>query len=93
MNGYEKIIRLMQQQSKSPSSIFLATMDTNSSCKVNGLNLDSEDLLIAEPLKTGYYTKDGDASKFIEPVKANDLVLVLKMNEEQYAIIERLVNL
>lgn len=93
MNGYEKIIKMMQQKGSSPSVVYLATMETNTTCKVNELYLEGDDLLIAEHLKTGYYKQHGDTMELVEPIKANDTVLVIKLNEEQYAIIERLVNL
>lgn len=93
MNGYEKIAKIINQQGKSPPSIMITTMDSNSTCKVNDLCLDQDDLLIAEHLKTGYYIRDGDKTKFIEPITANDTVFVIKISDEQYAIIERLVNL
>lgn len=93
MNGYEKIVKIMQQQGSSPSMVFITTMDTQKSCKVNELMLDGDDLIIAEHLKTGYYKQNGDTMQFVEPIKANDTVLIVKINNEQYAIIERLVSL
>jgi hypothetical protein len=83
----------MQQQGSSPSMVFITTMDTQKSCKVNELMLDGDDLIIAEHLKTGYYKQNGDTMQFVEPIKANDTVLIVKINNEQYAIIERLVSL
>lgn len=92
MNGYEKIIKMMQQQSKSHSVIAITVMDTATTCRFNELPLDAEDILIADHLKTGWYKKNGDSMQYIEPVKAGDTVLIVKLSEELYAIVERLVS-
>jgi hypothetical protein len=93
MNGYEKLAKLFQQQSSSTAYILFTTMITNSSCKVNDLLLDSDDLLIAEHLQSGWYIQKGDEMLFVNPIKAGDTVIVVKLNDEKYAIIERLVNI
>jgi|GEM_PF-3586005 hypothetical protein len=92
MNGYEKIVTLIQDLSKTASSFLITTMDTNSSCKANGTPLDSDDLFISEQLKTGWYRKEGNEFVYVEPIKAGDTVLLIKVNEEQYVILERLVS-
>jgi hypothetical protein len=92
VNGYEKLIKLMQELSEKSPAVFMTVMDTASTCTVNELPLDADDLLIAEHLKTGWYSQEGATMKYIEPLKAGDTVLVFKINDEQYAIIERLVS-
>lgn len=92
MNGYEKILRLIQKMSEGSPTIFFTVMDTASTCRVNELPLDSDDLLIAEHLKTGWYKQEGNSMVYVSPLKAGDSVLVVKINDEKYAILERLVS-
>mgnify|MGYP001063316984 CR=1 FL=1 len=81
MNGYERIIALMREQgaAKNPQAPRLAEMTAEDKCDIGGMELDAEDLLIADHLK-GKLEKE-------------DLVLIQKINMETYAIIERLVKL
>jgi hypothetical protein len=88
VNGYEKIIKIMQSQTGSSDNIFIAIMDSSRSCTVNGLKLTSTDLLIAEHLTTGWYK---DAYTQIEPLKQGDTVVVVRLSETKYAILERVV--
>jgi hypothetical protein len=91
MNGYEKILSIIQKTGESSPALFIAIMDTASTCRVNELPLDSDDILIAEHLKTGWYKQEGNTMVYITPLKAGDTVLIAKINEEKYVIIERLV--
>ena len=81
MNGYEQILTLMRQQGgkSNPSVPVLAEMTSATTCAVGDLILDADDLLVAEHLK-------GDLQK-------DNVVLVQRLSDEKYAIIERLVEL
>ena len=79
MNGYEQIINLMRQQGGVNNLPVprLAEMTAPAECDIGDLILDSDDLLVADHLK-------GE-------LKKGDTVLVQRVNDETYAIIERLV--
>lgn len=81
MNGYEKMINLMRQQGRlcNAETPRLAEMTGPETCDIGGMELDREDFLVAGHLKG--------------QLKKGDTVLVQRMNEEKYAIIERLVEL
>lgn len=80
MNGYEKMINLMRQQGNVCNEPVpkLAEMTGPDACDIGGLELEQEDLLVAEHLK-GHLRK-------------GDTVLVQRVKEDKYVIIERLVN-
>ena len=78
MNGYEKIIKMMQKAGgKQQKSVALGIMQNESDCKIGDLILDSEDYLIAERLQG--------------KLKKDDTVVVLRHTEETYIIIEKVV--
>ncbi len=81
MNGYEKMITLMRQQGEVRNMPVprLAEMTGPETCDIGGMELDREDFLVAEHLKG--------------QLKKGDTVLVQCVNEEKYAIIERMVDL
>lgn len=81
MNGYERIIKLMREQGKvnAVQAPKLAEMTGEAECDIGGVKLDREDLIVAEHLKG--------------KLKKDDVVLVQRINEETYAIIERMVEL
>lgn len=88
---YEKLFYEVNKiSSEQQKTIIKATMKTSSSITLGDIPLDTDDLVISEHLKTGYYISP---EQFIEPLKAGDTVLLLKLSDEQYAIIERLVSL
>ncbi|MGN6713432.1 hypothetical protein [Anaerocolumna jejuensis] len=91
MNGYEKILSIIQKTGESSPALFITIMDTASTCRVNELPLDADDILIADHLKTGWYKQEGNSMIYVSPLKAGDSVLVVKVNDEKYAILERLV--
>lgn len=76
MNGYEKIANMIKNQSNTASNIFLTTMESANSCTVNNLPLDSDDLLVSDHLTD---------------LKQGDLVVIVRLNDEKYAILERVV--
>lgn len=81
MNAYEQIIMLMREQGAVKNSPVpcLAEMTGPQECDVGGVKLDREDLLVTDRLKGN--------------LKKGDMVLVQRVNEERYAIMERLVEL
>lgn len=88
MNGYERLVKILKSQSDSSTCMFLAAMESPNSLYINKLKLESDDLLIAEHLTTGWYK---DANTFIGPLKQGDMVVVMKLSETKYAILERVV--
>ena len=81
MSPYEKMLEQMRGQSKKESAprVRLAEMTGKKSCRLDGLKLDAEDLLCADHIA--------------DDLSAGDTVLVCRVSEEQYAIIERLVEM
>lgn len=103
MNGYERIINLMREQGavKNPTSLQLAEMTSATTCKIGDLKLEADDLLIAEHL-TDYEIEidiesEGELKvkntkiKVHGALKKGDSVLIQRMSDEQYVIIEKLV--
>jgi len=99
-DAYSEILGIMRQEGRkdNPSSVQLGIMLVDGACKAGNLMLEPDDLLIAEHLKTGYHfavdkqkphLKDKDT--FIEPLREGDTVAVLKLDDEKYIILERLV--
>lgn len=109
MNGYEKLIMTIRKEGarNNPPSLFLGKMTSKDECLIGSLTLDKDDLLFAEHLtkkivsemdikaddkgvsKTGI----NDKSKYIEPLKKGDKVLLYKINSEKYVVIEKVVSL
>lgn len=89
--GYEKLIRAIKSTQKASNNIMVGIMQGNSTCKINDLILDSDDLYIAEHLTTGYIKSVGGTYEEVAKLTQGDMVIVLRINEEKYAIIERLV--
>lgn len=90
-SAYEKLLQEISRLVKSQNIVFKGIMKTSESVKLGGIILDTDDLLISEHLKSGWYTKTGEAMQYVEPLKAGDIVLLAKISNEQYAILERLV--
>lgn len=100
---FAKLLKMMQRQGEAnnPTGIEIGVMTGAKTCTVGELELDEEDLLIAEHLITGYYVainpknpyKSGDVpdSEYIPPLKAGDVVAVQQVDDETYAILERMV--
>lgn len=85
MNGYEKLIKTMREeagrnQTKYPVKI--AVMTSPTTCKYGNMELDSDDLLFAEHLTHS-------EKKTI--LNNGDKVLIAKVSEDKFALIERLV--
>lgn len=107
MNGYERIINMMREQGavKNPASLQLGEMTSATSCKVGDLKLDADDLLIPEHLTdyeikidienkgtlTAPTTTKNTKIKVHGALKKGDIVLVYRLSDEQYAIIDKMV--
>lgn len=87
----ERLLNAMKEAFSDDRGIYITTMKTKNTCNVNNLPLGEDDIYIAEHLTTGHMMKDGETYKFIRPLAAGDLVLLVKLNDEKYAIVERLV--
>ena len=81
MNAYEQIIKTMRQQgaTSNPKVPQLAIMTSSNSCDIGDLELEHDDLMVADHL--------------LGHLENGDTVLVQKLSDEKYAIIERLVDL
>ena len=88
MNGFEKLLKVMAGDSAETSQIVMATMESANTCKVGALKLDADDLVIAHHLTTGWQVNE---TTFIEPLQAGDKVLVVRLSDELYAVMERVV--
>ena len=79
MNGYEKIIDVMRKAGSkdNPEGVQIAYMTKPTECKTErGLDLDSDDLLIAEHVGT---------------LKAGDQVALIRVSEENYLLFAKVV--
>lgn len=76
--GCEKLIKQIKRLITNNKIVYLATMKTDYSVSLGELVLEREDLMI---------------STNITNLKQGDVVLIIKINEEKYAIIERVHDL
>lgn len=97
---YEELLEIMRNEGKKDNTapIQVGEMTGAESCRFGKLELSSEDLLIAEHLKTGYHhavydnmPSKKDKNTFIEPLKSGDKVAGCRISDELYIILERLV--
>lgn len=79
MNGYEKIIKTMREQSESAPSMKVGTMLSENTCVMGQITLDEDDLLVSSHLK--------------EKLKKNDDVLLVRISEDTYVILAKVVGL
>lgn len=80
MNAYERMIKVMRDEANRNDSgypIKLAVMLSPTECRYGALDLDSEDLMIAERL-------DGE-------LEEGDVVLITQISDNMYAIMEKVV--
>lgn len=98
MNPYEQIIHLMREQGavKNTAPLQLAEMTSATSCKIGDLKLDADDLLIPEHLTEHEIKIDTETTKNMKikahgALKQGDIVLIYRLSDEQYVIIEKLV--
>ena len=96
MDGYEKLIHMMKNKDTS-KNIFVTEMTSSDSCTVNGLPLNSDDLYITEHLTVKVVNEvvmNGEHAitvTYTEPLKKGDKVVVVKIDETKYAVLERVV--
>ena len=97
MDAYEKLINIMRNQGaiKNPIGLQLAEMTGARSCDIGELHLEAEDLLISQHL-TDYEIEielSGNKrnAKIYGHLKKGDVVLVQRMSDEKYVIIEKLL--
>ena len=100
VNGYERIIKMMREQGAAYNgpSLQLGEMSSKTVCMVGDLKLEKDDYLISQHLteheitieEPGYNKK---TVKVYSRLKKGDIVLVQRISDEQYVIIERLVEL
>ncbi|MBU5331409.1 hypothetical protein KQI61_04300 [Anaerocolumna aminovalerica] len=76
--GCEKLIKQLKRLNPNNKIIYLATMKTDYSVSLGELVLEREDLMIGTNITN---------------LKQGDVVLIIKINEEKYAIIERVRDL
>lgn len=85
----------------------IAVMTSKTSCDMGGIELEQDDLYFAEHLlKKSVYDLDfeiaasggdshshewKDTSKYIQPLKSGDLVLLAKVSEEKFVVLEKIV--
>lgn len=100
MDGYDKMLMLMRKQGAVLNSqkLALGTMTGDKTCEVGGMELDSEDLIIAEHLLYSICT-DAEREEYISPLKAGDEVVLYpivandKHAVDRYVILEKVVRL
>ena len=100
MNGYERIIKLMREQGAAYNgpSLQLGEMVSKTACVVGELKLEKDDYLISHHLTDHEMTieEPNESKKKVKvysTLKKGDIVLVQRISDEQYVIIERLVEL
>lgn len=88
--GYAKLISIIKTLAET-KDIMIGTMKTGTVCQVNELLLEADDYYMSEHLQTGYVIKQDDGYAEVDPLRQGDIVLVAKINDEKYVVIERLV--
>lgn len=99
MSAYSEMVNLMRVQgaAENPEDVSLAEMTGPNSCRMGDFELQKDDLYIAEHLlktvaiKVSVNDAHQDKSTYIQPLKAGDLVVVKKINETAYVVLERVV--
>lgn len=108
--AFAKFLDIMRRQGSkdNPTTIEIGVMKDATTCMLGDLELDTEDLLYAEHLVTGYHKavdsitpslKNDDT--FIYPLKAGDTVVLMRLygtGEDQdepdtYIILDKVVSL
>lgn len=82
MDGFEKIIKTIREEANrnhNPFPIKLGMMTGSDTCSVGALELESEDLMVADHL-------DGKLEK-------GDEVLIVQISSNRFAIMERMVEM
>ena len=104
MSWKNEFVDLMQQSGSAPrGSLKVAVMTGPKSCKIGNLELQAEDLKIAEHLLNTVCVKvketapaDGgictDSSTYLPALKAGDQVLVFQLSDDRFVILEKVVD-
>ena len=82
MNPYEKIINTMRKEARRierTSDIRMCEMTSGTTCEMDGVELDAEDLIINADLKG--------------KLKQGDKVLMTRVSENTYAILAKVVSI
>ncbi len=101
---YAELLKIMRRQGSkdNPVLLELGEMTDQNTCMVGELELDEDDLLVAEPLITGYHKAVNNNNPslkndntFIEPLKKGDEVVLLKIegDDDVYVILCKVVSL
>lgn len=98
-----RLLKIMREQGKkdNPETLVIGTMTSSNSCTIGELELDAEDLLVAECLVTGYHKAVNNSNPslknsntFVEPLKKGDTVVLMKLEEQDtYVILSKVVEL
>lgn len=98
MNGYERIIRIIREQGSvnNPATLQLGEMTSENTCEIGDLKLDADDLYIAQHLieheiEIDTENENNKKIKVHGTLEKGDLVLVQRINDEKYTIIEKLM--
>ncbi len=100
MDPFSELISLMRAQGVAHNNapIMLAIMTGTNACCSGDLQIYAEDLYIPDRLLTSMCTKvnvsesHADNSSYSAPLKAGDVVTILKLNDKKYVILDRVVN-
>lgn len=92
MTSYQKILNIMRAQGAKDNEkgVRLAEVGENLSVTSGGLTLEKDDLLFASHLISGYLDQNGQP---VEPLKKGDAVLIKRLSEDKYAVIERVIEI
>ena len=100
MNGYEKLLKIMQEEGmkNNPAKIVIGIMKSPTECEVAKNILDQDDFFVAEHLsmKKNVNVVENDQEKQVEKIqsllKAGDMVAVYRLSDEKYLILDKVVN-
>lgn len=101
MSAFDDLLGIMQTEGEknNPKGIQIGKMTGENTCEIDNLSLEPEDLLFAEHLVHPVATKvmiheDGtDASEYLEPLQAGDLVAVQNISDSLYVVLGKLVSI
>nr|DAE00842.1 MAG TPA: Protein of unknown function (DUF2577) [Siphoviridae sp. ctitf6] len=101
MSAYDELICVMRQQGTAgaPEGMLLGTMTGPTSCEIGKFKLEKDDLYISEHLLSTVASKVSipesheDQTTYLGPLKAGDVVLLQRLSDTEYVIIEKVVKL
>lgn len=96
MNGYEKLLKIMQEEGmkNNPAKIVIGIMKSPTECEVAKNILDQDDFYVAEHLsmKKNVNDKEKQVEKIQSLLKAGDMVAVYRLSDEKYLILDKVVS-